>query len=81
MRRSVVSLPPHKRAEHYREAAKEAVQKIQETFDKERRAELLAIASGWHALALDAERRAAGAVTIFHHPAAQGGFPAPVPDG
>ena len=52
----LASLPPEQRAERYRQFAAHAVTKAQETTDPERRADYLTMASGWHAMAVEAER-------------------------
>ena len=59
----LASLPPEQRAERYRQFAAHAVTKAQETTDPERRADYLTMASGWHAVALEAERLVDGAIT------------------
>ena len=56
MGQSVDLLPPEKKAEHYRELANQAVRQSQVTLDPESRAELVAMAAGWHNLAVEAER-------------------------
>jgi hypothetical protein len=63
MGRSVESLPPEKRAEHYRELANEAIRKAQKTPAPERRTEFLALAGGWHSMAIEAERLVAKQVS------------------
>jgi hypothetical protein len=54
--RSFESLPPEERAEDYRQFASEAMRKARDAQDPDRRAEYLAMASGWHTMAVDAER-------------------------
>jgi hypothetical protein len=56
MGQSVDSLPPEKKAEHYRELANQAVRQSQATVDPDRRASLVAMAASWHNLAVEAER-------------------------
>jgi len=58
----LASLPPEQRAERYRQFAAHAVTKAQETTDPERRADYLTMASGWHAMAVEAERYVRGAI-------------------
>lgn len=52
----LAALPPEQRAERYREFAAAAMRKAQETTDPDRHAEYLAMALGWHCLAVEAER-------------------------
>jgi len=52
----LASLPPHERAERYRQFAAQAVAKAQETSDPDQRAEYLTMAAGWHGLAVESER-------------------------
>lgn len=52
----LASLPLEERAERYRQFGAEAVKKAQEATDPDRRAEYLTMASGWHAMAVEAER-------------------------
>ena len=52
----LASLPLEQRAERYRQLAAQAVTKAQEETDPDRRAEFLTKASGWHAMAVEAER-------------------------
>jgi hypothetical protein len=49
-------LPAVERAKCYREFAKDALQKASVAADSSKRAEYLARASGWHILAVEAER-------------------------
>ena len=52
----LASLPPEQRAERYRQFANDAMKKAQDSKDPDRRAEFLTLASGWHAMAVEAER-------------------------
>ena len=52
----LASLPIEQRAERYRQFAAHAVIRAQETTDPDQRAEYLTMASGWHAMAVEAER-------------------------
>lgn len=56
MGQSLDLLPPAERAERYRQFAAISMNKAQETTDPDRRAEYLAMASGWHSMAVEAER-------------------------
>jgi hypothetical protein len=59
---SVELFPPENRAEHFRELANQANIQAQATFDRDRRAELLAMAASWHSLTVEAERAIRAAV-------------------
>lgn len=58
----LASLPPEQRAERYRQFASQAVVKSQEATDPDRKAEYLTMASGWHTLAVEAERSLGGVI-------------------
>ena len=53
---SFESLPCGPRAEHYRQLAKDALRKAQDSTDTDRRAEYFSMASGWHTMATEMER-------------------------
>jgi len=59
----LASLPPEQRAGRYREFGAIAVLQSHETTDPVLQAECLTMASGWHAVALEAERLVDGAIT------------------
>lgn len=59
----LASLPPEQRAGRYREFGAIAVLQSHETTDPVLQAEYLTMASGWHAVALEAERLVDGAIT------------------
>jgi hypothetical protein len=50
------ALPRGQRAARYRRFAVEAVLRAREAFNPDQRAEYLTMASGWHAMAVEAER-------------------------
>jgi hypothetical protein len=51
-----VSLPLEHRADHYRRLASETMSRAKAAQDSDKRAGLLTMASGWHAMALEVER-------------------------
>ena len=59
MGQSIESRPPQERARHYRQLAKEAIRLAEALTDKNLRVGYLAMATGWHSLAQEAERLAA----------------------
>ena len=59
----LASLPPEQRAGRYREFGAIAVLQSHETTDPVLQDEYLTMASGWHAVALEAERLVDGAIT------------------
>ncbi|MBV9570618.1 MAG: hypothetical protein JO056_05180 [Alphaproteobacteria bacterium] len=56
MGQTLASLPPGKRARLYRQFASDALSIAESAADNGQRANFLGMASGWHALALEAER-------------------------
>jgi len=54
--RSFESLPPTRRAECYRQFARDALRKARFAKEKLRRAEYFAMAAGWHLMATELER-------------------------
>ena len=63
MGKLLASLPLEQRAERYRQLAAQAVIKAREETDPGLRAEYLTMASGWHAMAVEAERKLGRAIS------------------
>ena len=68
---SLESLPSGQRAERYRQFAQDALKRAAEAAAPDQRAEYIAMAAGWHTMALEAEKSAIADGQIARKPRAR----------